>query len=385
MSARERTLQQRDPLAALVGRPTGHFAAVGIPVFAAAMTWANRESIVSPVLAAVSLALLVAAGIVLVVLSSPLRAPFTARSLVAVLSLSLLALCASALSMGHNDVALRDDWGAPSVGLFLLALAPYRPARDLVVAGVLSALLVGVVALVQAEYFVEALPPVAFVVVAATPVLAMSLAAASFSQVLVRGLDRWSARARMAFTAMSDEQGRTIARSVQQDSVTVLNRDVVPFLTALRDSGTVTGDTRERARMLADVVRAAMVADVDRSWLDGVLEGVVPQPATGGRMALSDPDSLADGMSADERTALRALIVALHGNASFEPAESGIRIAALGERSALELTAVAPGGEHALRSLLAPYLAVVRVMFADLQVEHESEALTLRFSYEQRG
>jgi len=46
---------------------------------------------------------------------------------------------------------------------------------------------------------------------------------------------------------------------------------------------------------------------------------------------------------------------------------------------------IASGNPHgSIRADLAPYLAVLRVVFGDLQVEHEAADVTLRFSYEQR-
>ena len=387
---REPTLQQRDPLAALVGRPISYFAAFGLPGYALVSSWSTRESIVHPGLAVAAVLILALAGVSLVWLSSPLRAPFTARSLAYLVVLALLAFGVSAISMGENDAALRDDWGGPAVGLLILALAPYRPAKELAVAGVLSAILVGVVALVQAENFVAAFPPITFVVIATTPILALSFAAASFAHVLVRGLDRWNARARLAATELADERGRFIARSVQQDSVTILNQQVVPFLSELRDRNEVTEQTRSRARAIANVVRSSMVADVDRSWLDGLLaDALAPGAAAGGATArpvsLTDPAGLAEKMTTDERTALRALIVAAHGHPSFDPASSTIDIAERDGRCEVVMCASLRESDHAERSrLLAPFIAVARVIFADLHVEHDSAALTLRFSYEQR-
>jgi len=37
-----------------------------------------------------------------------------------------------------------------------------------------------------------------------------------------------------------------------------------------------------------------------------------------------------------------------------------------------------------LRGQIAPYLAVIRVVFSDVKVEFSSPTLALRFSYEQR-
>jgi hypothetical protein len=293
----------------------------------------------------------------------------------------------SALSMGSSDSTLRDDWGAPSVGLFILALAPYRPAKEIATSGVLAAIAAGFIVIVQVENFALQVPAVAFVIVAVTPILAMSFAAAAFADVLVRSLDRWRVRARSAFSTLTDERGESIARSVQQDRVTILNQEVVPFFSDLLEGATVTESTRVRAREIADAIRAVMVAEADRTWLDGVVEEVsrfAPGDSDALHATVRDEKRLAELMSADERTAVRALVVALHGDRSFDPEEMTVEITGDGERCEVLLQAVLESVDGAQRSDIAPYLAVMRVIFSDLQVEHDHPTLTLRFSYEHR-
>jgi hypothetical protein len=383
----ERTLQQRDPLGALVGRPTSYLAAIGVPLFAAFTTWNNRGDIESVPLALLSLVLIGVGAVVLVLQSGPLRAPLTARTHAVIVISALAAMVTSSLAMGSHDAYVRDDWGAPAVGLYILSLAPYRPAKEIATSGVLSAIFVGFVVVVHADAFALSLPPIAFVIVAMTPVLAASLGAAAFADVLVRSLDRWQVRARRAFTSLADERGESIARSVQQDRVTILNQEVVPFFSDLLEGATVTEQTRERAREISDAIRAVIVAEAERTWLDGVVEGLA-RYTPGGTGSLHatvhDRHRLAEHMSADERTAVRALIVALHGDRSFQPEEMTVSLAQDGERCDVAIQAVLEADDGAQRSDIAPFLAVMRVIFSDLQVEHDPPALTLRFSYDQR-
>ena len=386
MNGRERTVQQRDPLAAMVGRPTAYLAASSMTLYAAFMTWVNRSDITHPWLAVLALALVAAAGVVLCVASSPLRAPLVSRTLVLVVSATLLAHLASALSMWESDSYIRDDWGPPAIGIFIVAFAPYRPAKDLATAGVLSAIFAAVVALAQSNAFVTEVPAGVFVVIAVTPILTLSIAAAAFVDVLVRSLDRWRVRSKRAFSLMSDESGAAIARSVQQDSVTILNQDVVPFFTELLGGETVDEATRERARQISTAVRATMIADVDRTWLDAVVDHAARVSGTSPAVStlVRDERRLAEYMSADERTALRALIVAIHSHCAAEPFSATIDISDAGTRCDA-VVHIASGNPHgSIRADLAPYLAVLRVVFGDLQVEHEAADVTLRFSYEQR-
>jgi len=387
VTGRERTVQQLDPLAALMSRPTGYLAAVAVPGYAAFMSWQNRGQIENTLLAVVAVVLVLAAGIVLCVDTSPLRAPVSSRTLVVVVSVSMGALLLSSLSMWSTDAYIRDDWGTAVIGMYIVALAPYRPAKELATAGVLGAIFAALIAVVQAESFVTAVPPIAFVVVAVTPVLAMSLAAAAFTDVLVRSLDRWRVRARRAFTAMTDGSGESIARSVQQDSVTVLNQEVVPFFSTLLDGATVTAISRQRAREIAETVRSAMVADVDRTWLETVVAQASRRYQHGSEAVsgvVRDESRLAEQMSTDERTAVRALIVALHAHESFDARTASIDIDGRGAYCDVVMRARMDATDGTLRGDLAPFIAVARVMFSDLQLEHEHPYLTLRFSYEQR-
>ena len=387
MTAPERTVQQLDPLAALMSRPVSYLAVVAVPGYAAFITWQDREQVENQFLAVLAVLFALAAGIVLCAVTSPLRAPVGSRSLVVIVSLSLAALLLSSLSMWSTDAFIRDDWGAPAIGMYIIALAPYRPAKELATAGVLAALFAAVLAVVQADSFVTDVAPVSFVVVAVTPLLAMSLASAAFADVLVSSLGRWRVRARRAFVEMTDESGESIARSVQQDSVTVLNQEVVPFFTTLLDGATVSDRTRERAREIADAVRSLMVADVDRTWLETVIAQASRRYSRGSQAvggAVRDEQRLADQMSTDERTAMRALVVALHANSSFDPQSASIEIVGRDGLCAVAMRLRVDSTDSPLRSDLAPFIAVVRVVFSDLQLEHEHPYLTLRFSYEQR-
>jgi hypothetical protein len=384
---RERTLQQRDPLAALVARPTSYLAAVVVPLHAGVSTVLGAQYVSNPTLATFAVFLTVVAGIGLAVQSSPLRAPLTSRVFVFVIGLTVLAHVMSVLSTWSTDVYVRDNWGPIAIGLYLVALSPYRPAKQLATGTVLAAIVVAVTAIAQAPSLVYPFPPILFAVVAVTPVLAMGLAAAAFADVLVRSLDRWRVRTSRAFSAMTDQRGESIARSVQQDRVTILNQEVVPFFTAILAGETVTEETRERAREIADAIRAVMVAEVDRTWLDMVMDDAARLTSAGTdapSAVVTDADRLAEHMSADQRTALRALVVALHRAGSIEPARTSVVITADERRCDVQLDAPLACGDHDVRAEIAPFLAVMRVVFSDLHVDNDRPTLRLRFSYEQR-
>ncbi|ROP78360.1 hypothetical protein EDF18_1008 [Frigoribacterium sp. PhB107] len=378
-----RSPQQVDPLGALSSRPVTALAAVAAVVYATASTVLTRDEIVMPAAAVGALAALVAAGVVLVLASSPLRAPLTRWSVAGVVALgALAAVLAAVASAGHNSM-VRDDWASLAVGLLLVGLAPYRPALDLVAAGLASAVVLTAIVLVEREAFLTDVPVLVFVVVAVTPVLALSLAGASFSAAFTTLVERWIAGASSARQASADEFRSSVARSVQQDRVTILNRDVAPFFGEVVAAGVVTEADVERARRISADLRSTMVAEADRSWLEQVLA----DPATRVSGVVVDVGRAAGRMTAAHRTSLRALLVAFGESDAVLPDTVRIELEqgldAEEERVEARISVATASSESAVRHRFAPYLAVVRIVFDDLQVDPAPPLLTLRFSYDQ--
>jgi hypothetical protein len=89
-------------------------------------------------------------------------------------------------------------------------------------------------------------------------------------------------------------------------------------------------------------------------------------------------------MTDDQRTALRAFLVALREE--HRPEAGFLQIDLFSEAASCRGVLVAKLAltEMTLRSRFAPYFAVLRVIFADLRIEYFHGVLTLSFSYEQR-
>lgn len=380
MNERERTLQQRDPLAAIVGRPTTYLAALGVPIYAGIMVWFNLDDLDDLGLAIASIFVIAMTGIVFAFASSPLRAPFTTRMLVVITLGGLVAHVLAAASMWESNAYVRDDWGPSALALYLLALAPYRPAREIAWAGVISAVLISVLTIWQSASFVTPVPVHLFMLAAVTPLLILSLGAALFAHELVGGLERWEQRATMSPSKLGDGKSEWIARSVQQDRITILNQEIVPYFSSLLASESVTPQDRERALELSGAIRAIMVAEMDRSWLDGALEDVGGSESP---TRIDDDGRLADRMTADQRTVLRALLVALHSQPRFDQHSLRIEIEETEGGALVMMRAIIDASDHTMRNSLEPYFAIMRILFADLHVDHLQPVLTLRFSYGQ--
>ena len=379
MSTVNRAFQELDPLGALTGRPVTIAAAIGIPAFAAVMTWFNRLDVDNWMLAALALLAITGCGAALAWASSPLHAPFSLRMHIVVTGLAVAAYVLSAASMWQSNQFVRDDWGPIAIGLVLLSLSQFRPPKEITSTGLVIALFAGVFTLAQAHAFATGVAPIVFSIVTMTPILALSLASAAFGRLLINGLDRWRRRARRAVSAFSDQNSDWIARSVQQDRVTILNQDVVPFFAEVQRAGVITEADRVRAREISDAVRAIMVAEADRSWLD-----IIVSQSVGEQAVVADPERRATWMTTEQRTAVRALIVALTGHAGFLAEDFSLIIDSKGDTCRARLVVTMNTIDSVIRSEFAPYFAVMRIVFSELKVEFSHATLTLRFSYDQR-
>lgn len=371
---RESTVQQLDPVGGRAAGPLTVSAGIAMVAFAVAQTVLSSGDIERPVFAIIAISIVVVIACLLVYSTAPLRAPVTASTHVTVVVLALVAMAVAAASTGASNSHLRDDWGAPVIGLVCLAMCPYRPPRELAAVGSLAAIFAGLIVLVQVDAMRTVTPPFVFVIIAITPILALCLGGAVFSSVLIRMMRRWQSRASVAVRAIASQQLEGITRSVQQDHVTILNRDVVPFFAEVLTRSDITERDRDRAREISDSIRTLMVAEMDRSWLDVVLEQIGAAPSI-------DPTQVAVAMNLEQRSALRAALVAIGSHPGLVPHSLTVDL----HRSGVPVTVVvAAAFDRPVRDEIEPYLAVLRVFFSALSISYSKPTLTVRFSYEHR-
>ena len=385
MTTIERTRQQLDPAGSTGVAPVAIFLLLGAFLYAVFMTVRGEAEISNPVFAVLALALLAIAGAIVIYGSSPTRAPLTARTHAAAHTIAMLAILCEAVGQWGTNMYIRDDWGPVTLGILLVALGPYRPAKEIAGAGMLSAVTIGVITYFETPSLVTSGPLLACVAVAVTPMLALCFSAAMFSDGVVTSIERWQKRAKAASVSLVRELREGIARSVQQDRITILNRDVLPFFTDVLARDTLTTADRDRARMIADAIRQVMVEEVDRSWLESLLEYTAVERTNrpeAARIIVHDPHRVASVMTVAQRTAIRALLVAFITIPGFSRDQLRIVLSRHGDRNQGVITARVPVSDHVMRSTFAPFLAVMRAVFITLEVDFVQPELTLRFSYD---
>jgi len=380
VSNRVLTVQSLDPLGALGGRPLTVLGGVVGTVTAVFLTLAHPEQVVHPALAVAALVTVAAASAALVVVSAARWTPVRRTSAAMVVAIGGAAAVLSATATWGANSIVRDDWSSLVLGLLLLALSPYRPPRDILLLALASAALVAVITVVQLPYFSAGLPAPVVVTIAVLPILALAVGGAAFSSAVLAYLTRWRRNATSASAEHADSLQEGITRAVQQGRVLILNQEVVPLFTELVERGSVAPGDGERARSVAAAIRHLMVAETQRSWLDDALSEPGSPGNAGRPTSVDDRTRLLERMDFEQRSALRAFVVALRERAGVAPSDIAVHVSSAAGQHEVLLTCSTTGKDP--DKVLAPYVAVLRAVFRRVNVVYSPQHVTLRFNYD---
>jgi hypothetical protein len=391
-----RTAQQYDPLGAMGSRPLAIVLGAGGVLWALLVSVFSRDVVGSPTLSALTVLLVAASGAVVLVASSPFRAPFPRWAFVLHVALLAAATVTSVAAQWGPDRNPLNDFMSLLTATGIVMTAPYRPWVDLAVGGVVLAAVGGVTWGAGAAAFPHAVPVSVAAFLAAAPTLVLTAASAVFAATFAGLAERVQIRAGSYSVERAEQDG--IAESVQQDRSTILARDVAPFFAELRTREVITDADRARARAIADGIRRSMVADADRTWFEHAVavDG-------GGRAVVDDPDGLIATLDADQRTVLRTFVRAALRASTVDPSgfRATVRMAGPagsdsggafgrgsnaadgGRRVAVAVDLAVAASDVGIHRTFDPYFAVLRVTFPDLDVAVRPSALALRFSYDQ--
>lgn len=321
--------QRLDPIGGLAAWPLAPVVAVIVTSYAAVATVSRPQEIQVPELATAAVVTVMVAGAALIWSARPALAPFTRSRAVLIVALGLVAHLMAVASTWQYNGLIQDDFSPMGLGLLLLALAPFRPWKEILTLGVSAALGVGLTALAQAPFLGGQTPSALFAIVAMTQVLAPTLASAAYSRQVVNSIHRWQTDARRAIGARTEESRGLLAQSVVNQRLTNLGADVLPFLADVLDRDALTAADVKRARSLAFQVRRVLVAQVDHTWLDDLIERErlsLTQRGLDPLCVIADPERRATGFDADQRAAVVAVIVALCTLPGFDPTSLVVQI-----------------------------------------------------------
>lgn len=308
LSPAEITLERLDPLSAAAARPVTTGAAIlalAMPTIALASRWSE---VAAPAWLAVSLLALIAAVWLLLDRSRVSRPVWRSPSAQTLQLLLMVMTVTSVLSTLGTNPAVRDDWAPLVTGIVLIALTPYRPAREIALWAVVHTLVCALLGMLHEPWAVTDVPTLTYAVSGSLPVAVLGFAAAAYARSLNGSIVRWQQRAWAAAEATAVDQRGSVARSVQQQRITTLNREAVPYLSRVVDADELTDGDRDEARRLARTIRALLVADVERGWAATLLDDLVGRhPRLNIVARADDPDDVGGAATLEQRTLLRAI------------------------------------------------------------------------------
>lgn len=376
----EPTLERLDPLSAAAARPVTTGAALLALAIPPLVLVTRGHEVVQPGWFAVALLALIAATALLLDRSRPTRPVWQTTSAQVFQVLLMITSVASAASMTGANEQLRDDWAPLVVGILLVASTPYRPAREIVVWTGVHTLLCAALGIVQAPAAVAEVPTITFAVTGSFTVAVLGFAAAAYAHSLVTSTGLWQERAWRSAESSVRAQRTGLARSVQQRRITLLNHEAVPYLQRVIDAPDLGAADLDEARRLAVSIREVLVAEVQKTWAQQMLDDVVARhPRVNIVAHADDPDDVGRHSALERRTLLRALaVVAVERLAATEV---HLRLRAPDGRLAVECALAVPHSVRDARRELRSMIELIRGLSRRFSFREREGRLVLEFEY----
>ena len=357
MSAHEATLQQQHPIDSVgFTRLFAIGAAILSAVIAALTTVAEAEQVANWPLEIGAIGLLCGTGVYFAWAASPFRAPFRRQTAVTVMSLTVTAFVLDETAqLGQNRV-IHDDWGLVVIPFYLFVMAGLRPVWEVVVFGTIGSAIVATVAVAASPVVSTQTVPLARALVAVSSLVPATIGAAVFARRAMHRLARdATAEVRPAV------ERNSVRLSVQQENIALLDAAVVPLISEVLAAGTLTAADSRRARQLAKSLRATMVANLSRDWLQEA------------GLTVDDPHDYADRMTPEQRTTLRGVINAMPLKSRTHPGT--VTITGQDFDAVIEMRLPLhrrPGGPR-----LAPAVVMLRTVFPRAEYRLDGTDLTV--------
>ncbi|MCS5716789.1 hypothetical protein N1027_01415 [Herbiconiux sp. CPCC 205763] len=360
------TALELDPLAAISARGFLIVVAAVSMLCAIGLTVVTADQISSWPLAVLALVLL-AAGYGWFIRSAHFDVGVSNDRFAVSYALVAIATVLNSLSCLGSNVYVRDDWGLVTIGLVLMAAAPFRTYAELGTYTTISAAIAVLLAVLHSfTSFGSSIPLAVIVVVAVAPALALGLGSVGYARQLLLGiyaerLDQAASRDRQF-----DELRRTFVDDDVVGEIGSLREEIVPFLARVRQSGTMTVDDRVRAGVLAQNLQGS-IAEARQS--DSISDHV---------SELTDEAGLLPRLHEDDRATLRALLIALGSSSHVSPQGISLELVE-GEDDRFGVVRCRADDVRALRADVLPFIRMARLMFHRASEQVTDDTLLVQF------
>lgn len=264
-------------------------------------------------------------------------------------------------TLGYTNVVFSIElWWAPfGVALVLASLAPYLPARTLILLGLAAIAVTAPPGYLMVRDEVPNWGPVATVLIIMSPILTGIVATATFSSSLVRRMQPLIEKRSSSLVSADAARGAE-QEAAERVRLAELTARAVPFLESVIEQGEVSASDRALAGQMARRLRDDLVTQSNLTWLDSV--------ADGNRLVVIDPDRRAARMRGPQRTALRALLQAVLDTPGIDSGSLLVELRGAEDGSTavgVSLDMELPEGRRIMH--LAPYYLTLGTAVQDLQ------------------
>ncbi len=360
--------QQLDPLTWFTGRVVPLVYAGLVLLYGAARipTWFMTGL---PWLQPLAVVLCAGACVFVYVMTRPLRPQLGWGAGVVTVLLGGAGLLTSSIGYAGAHISIELWWAPFGFALAISSLAPYLPARRVLVLGGVSTVIFSVLAFYFIDPDVTVWGPLSSMVIIAAPIICGLVAAVTFAWVLVsRMLPIIEQRSQ---TVLARQAPDPEAEQVERLRLARLSARAVPFLNGIVADGQVTAADRALAGQLARRLRDDLVTQSNLTWLDSV--------AQDSRLVVIDPEHRAGRMRPSQRTALRALLRAVLDTPGADTTSLLIELRGRPDGAtavAISVDVDLPEGRRIMH--LAPYLLTLRTAVDDMTWDATSLSFTAR-------
>ncbi len=361
------TAQQLDPISWFTGRVVPLVLAGLVLLYAAfrVPTWFATPN---PWLQPVAVVLCAGSCLYVFVMTRPPRPQLGWRHGALTVAIGGLGVIVSALGYSGTDVSLELWWAPFGLAQAISSLAPYLSSRRVLVLGGVSTVITTVIAFLVLEPDVHQWGPISAMMIIASPVVCGLLAAVTFSFVVVTRM--MSVIERRSQLVLPLEAGDAVAEEQELQRLARMTARAVPFLQGIADAGKVSAVDRTLAGQLARRLRDDLVGQANLSWLDLI--------AAESRLVVVDPERRASRMTAQQRTALRALLRAVIATPGTDSSSLLIELRGRPDGAtavALSLDIELPEGRRIMH--LAPHYLTLRAAVDDLSWDAKTLSFTV--------
>ncbi|MBK5238960.1 MAG: hypothetical protein JJE28_07620 [Actinomycetales bacterium] len=313
--------------------------------------------------------ILIMVGVVInMVASAPRSRDYRRQDFALVVGFSLGAALLQGFASAGGVASIATDWGPLALAGVLAAASPFRPQAELLWAGSVSTVVIGIQKTVEGLSADTPFGPAYFVVTAIAPIMIVTIGQSAYTGYAIRSVAAWQRGFEQTQQGAKSIFAEGLARKVGQDFLAVFGKEVQPLLARILRTGRITASDAQVAAAAAERIRTHLVNIAQQTWLERL------------DVVASDAEGLAERFDVSSRAAITTLISGLmtHGATDITVR---LNTVAKSSRITVHISAAPIKTRLALRSQLAAIFRVLYVIFFNVNAVYGTTSMTVQFDY----